>query len=353
MTNYLFHTSNLRQRGVRFAFLAILLTVFCGSPALHAQALVNASPLPVGATSAELDSLPRRPIAELLLPYKFPVKKLRVKRGTEIAYVDEGNPKSKQVLLFIHGVNTYSPVWNKTIEDLSRDYRCVAVDLPGFGRSEKGIFPVNIFFYADLLTKFLDGLRIRSDVTIVGHSMGAQIALNLALRYTSRYKRLILIAPSGVESFSQQERQAFYDNVKDSVIKEKTDDMLRADFGRMFFKVPPDAEFMLRDRLAMRRASDYGAYCHVVARSIIGMVELPTWDMLEGVSQPTLLIFGRFDKLIPNQFFHVLQKPQDVLESGKNKIRRSVPVLLDKCGHVPQWEQAEAVNQAIRDFLGR
>jgi pimeloyl-ACP methyl ester carboxylesterase len=319
---------------------------------LNAQALSSTSPLPIGATSAELDSLQRRPIAELLKPYKFPVKKIRVKRGTEIAYIDEGNPKSKEVLLFIHGLNGYAPIWNKTIEDLSRDYRCIAVDLPGFGRSEKGMLPINIFFYADLLTKFLDVLRVR-DVYLVGHSIGAQVALNLALRYAFRYKRLILIAPTGIESFSLQERQAFYDNVNNAVTSNKTDDVLRSDFARLFFKVPNDAEFMLRDRLAMRRASDYDAYCHAVARSIIGSVELPTWDMLEGVSQPTLLVFGRYDKLIPNQFFHVLQKPQDVLESGKNKLRRSVPLLLDKCGHLPQWEQSEAVNQAIRDFLSR
>lgn len=336
-------------------FLIILLCgVFTAMTSSHirAQPVVSAVALPQGATQAELDSLPHRPMSELLKPYKFPVKKVRVKGKTEIAYVDVGDPKSKEVLLFIHGLNGYIPIWDRTIEDLSKDYRCIAVDLPGFGRSEKGELPINVIYYADLLVRFLDGLRVR-EAYIVGHSMGGQVAVNLALRYATRFKKLLLISPTGIEPFTQAERQAFYDNVNNSTTKDKSDDVLRADFVRLFYKMPPEAEFMLRDRLAMSRASDYDAYCHSVARSIIGMVELPTWDLLEGLSQPTLLIFGKNDKLIPNQFFHVMQKPQDIAEQGRSKIRKCIVQMIDRCGHLAQWDNPEAVNQTIRDFLDR
>jgi pimeloyl-ACP methyl ester carboxylesterase len=316
------------------------------------QPVITATPLPQGATQGELDSLPRRPIGELLKPYKYPVKKTRVKGKTEIAYIDVGDAKSKETLLFIHGLNGYIPIWDKVIEDLSEDYRCIAVDLPGFGRSEKGELPINIIFYADLLVRFLDGLRVR-DAYIVGHSMGGQIATNLALRYATRFRKLILISPTGIEPFTQVERQAFFDNVSVETTKEKSDDMLRADFTRLFYKVPPESLFMLRDRLAISRASDYDYYCHAVARSMIGMVELPTWEMLDGLTQPTLMIFGKYDKLIPNQFFHVVQKPQDVAEYGKSKIRKCIVQMIDRCGHLAQWDNPEAVNQTIRDFLDR
>ncbi|MCS6808592.1 MAG: alpha/beta hydrolase [Bacteroidota bacterium] len=338
---------NAWQRVVRVYVLLVVIFPHC----LTSQPIVSATPLPQGATQEELDAVPHRPIKELLKPYKFPVKKARVK-GLELAYIDVGNSRSKEVLLFIHGLHGYIPIWDKIIEDLSRDYRCIAVDLPGFGRSEKGELPINIIFYADILVRFLDGLKVR-DAYVVGHSMGGQIAINLGLRYASRFKKLLLIAPTGIEPFTQAERQAFYDNVTVNTTKDKTDDVLRADFARLFYKVPTDAEFMLRDRLFMRRASDYEQYCYAVARSTVAIVELPTWDMLEGVLQPTLLIFGRNDKLIPNQFFHVMQKPQDIAEYGKSKMKKCVVQMIDRCGHLAQWDNPDAVNQTIRDFLDR
>ncbi len=337
-----------------FSLLFVFCAYYCGvvsSPALLAQPIVSASPLPLGASQTTLDSLPRRAIADLLLEYQFPVKTTSVKR-TNFAYIDLGDPKNKEVLVFLHGLNGYVPIWNKNIEELSKEYRCIAVDLPGFGRSEKGELPINIFFYADLLIKFLDGLKVK-EATLVGHSMGGQIAMNLAMRHSQRFKRLVLISPTGIEPFSAQERQAFYDNVKLATTKEKSDDALRADFARLFFKTPTDAEFMLRDRLAMRRATDYDGYCHAVARSMIGMVELPTWEMLEGLRQPTLVIMGKNDKLIPNQFFHVMQKPQDIGELAKSRMNKATLQMIDKCGHFPQWEHPDAVNIAIIEFLNK
>jgi pimeloyl-ACP methyl ester carboxylesterase len=334
-----------------FAFVSIFTLASTQNASLCAQPIVTATPLPVGATQASLDSLPHKPIADLLLEYQYPVKKANIKR-TNIAYIDVGDPSNKQVILFIHGLNGYIPMWNKNIEELSKEYRCIAVDLPGFGMSEKGELPANIFYYADLLLKFLDGLRVR-EAYLVGHSMGGQIAINLAMRHAPRFKKLVLIAPTGIEPFSAQERQAFYDNVKIATTKEKTDDALRADFARLFFRTPADAEFMLRDRLAMRRASDYDYHCHVIARSMIGMVELPTWEMLEGLGQPTLFVMGKNDKVIPNQFFHVMQKPQDIGELAKTRIRKINLQMMDKCGHFPQWEHPDAVNIAIIEFLNK
>jgi pimeloyl-ACP methyl ester carboxylesterase len=336
-----------------FGFLCLLASWLFASivflNVLHAQTVVSASALPLGASQETLDTVSRKPIADLLTEYAFPVKKINVKR-TIIAYVDVGPVESKQVLVFLHGLNGYIPIWNKTIEELSKDYRCIAVDLPGFGRSEKGELPINIFYYADLLIKFLDAMRVKEAV-LVGHSMGGQIAMNMAMRHAQRFKKLVLVAPTGIEPFSAQERQAFYDNVKIATTKDKSDDILRSDFVRLFNKVPQDAEFMLKDRLFMRRASDYDSHCHAIARSMIGMVELPTWEMLEGVRQPTLLVFGKNDKLIPNQFFHVMQKPQDIGELGKSRMNKATLQMIDKCGHLPQWEHPDAVNIAIIEFL--
>ena len=70
------------------------------------------------------------------LTYPFPTHKLQLAEDLELAYFDEG--KGNEVILFIHGLGSYAPAWKKNIESLSKDYRCLAIDLPGYGKSSKG-----------------------------------------------------------------------------------------------------------------------------------------------------------------------------------------------------------------------
>ncbi|MDO8897890.1 MAG: alpha/beta fold hydrolase [Bacteroidales bacterium] len=69
------------------------------------------------------------------IPYPFDVKKVQIDENTEIAYIDEGS--GKETIIFIHGLGSYLPAWKKNIEGLSSDFRCIAIDLPGYGKSSK------------------------------------------------------------------------------------------------------------------------------------------------------------------------------------------------------------------------
>ncbi len=71
------------------------------------------------------------------LQYPFDVKKITLNDGRVMAYMDEGS--SKEVIIFIHGLGSYSPAWMKNIAELKNTYRCIAVDLPGYGKSSKEI----------------------------------------------------------------------------------------------------------------------------------------------------------------------------------------------------------------------
>ncbi|MEL7003593.1 MAG: alpha/beta fold hydrolase, partial [Bacteroidota bacterium] len=70
------------------------------------------------------------------LQYPFDVKKVEVREGVQMAYMDVGS--GTETILFIHGLGSYAPAWKKNIEGLSKQYRCIAVDLPGYGKSSKG-----------------------------------------------------------------------------------------------------------------------------------------------------------------------------------------------------------------------
>jgi pimeloyl-ACP methyl ester carboxylesterase len=242
-------------------------------------------------------------------------------------------------------------VWNKQIQELRKTYRCVALDLPGYGRSSKSTqYTVSIFAYADAIIKFMDVLKIQK-ATLVGHSMGGQIALNLAMRYARRVNRVALVSATGLEPFSEQERRAFHDNVTDGTTKLKTDEQIRADYTRLFFKVPADAEFFLTDRLAIKHSTDFDAYCSAVKNSILGVIDMPTYDMLENIGQNVLVVYGQNDNYIPNPFFHASQRAAEVGEFAKSRLRHGKLIVLPKCGHFAQYEQPEAVNKALAEFI--
>ena len=133
--------------------------------------------------------------------YGFPMK--TALQDPQVAYIDAGT--GPETLLLIHGLAANAGFWRYNIPALAQHYRVIAVDLPGFGRSQKRqSYAYDMSFYAATLQRLLDELGIRT-VVPVGHSMGGQIALTMALQSPDRVSRLVLLAPAGVESFDQGE----------------------------------------------------------------------------------------------------------------------------------------------------
>lgn len=287
---------------------------------------------------------------QLLKPYDFEIKKKKLARlKTEATYVDEGDPNNPNVLVFIHGLQGYIPIWNKQITELKKQFRCIAIDLPGFGRSNKKNVMPGIVPFGDVVIKLLEALKINR-VTLVGHSLGGQIAINLALRYSSRIKRIVLISSTGIETFTEKEKKAFRENVTPALCMNKTEEELQRDYKKYFFQTPVSAEFLFKDRLVIREAADFEQFCEINAKSTLDGLQQPTFEMLENVMHQTLIIYGFNDAYIPHPFFHVGQKSQEIAENARLRIRNSKVMIIPKCGHFAQFEQPDVVNNAIRDF---
>ena len=116
------------------------------------------------------------------IDYTFDVKFQKV-RNINVAYIDEG--KSEKVILLIHGLGTSAKSWIKNIPALSDEFRVIAIDLPGYGKSDKGYYQYSMSWYAQVLIEFLSELKIEK-ATFAGHSMGGQISLITALNYPDR-----------------------------------------------------------------------------------------------------------------------------------------------------------------------
>jgi pimeloyl-ACP methyl ester carboxylesterase len=288
-----------------------------------------------------------RPMEFSDLEYPFAVKMAVVNDSIAIAYVDEG--EGPETIIFVHGLGSYLPAWEKNIRELRSRYRCIAIDLPGYGKSSKKLYDIGMAFYAHVLLQFMDKLNLES-AAIAGHSMGAQIGMTLAIQHPQRVKRLILISPAGFERFSAGESKWFKEAVTTDAVKNTPVQQIRANVVVNFYNMPEDAEFMVTDRIALRHAKDFDYYCYTVAEAVAGMVEEPVYEYLEDIRQPTLIIFGENDNLIPNPYL-TGGKTIAIARIGAEKIPHNKLVIIPRCGHFAQFEKPEIVNREILAFM--
>lgn len=121
--------------------------------------------------------------------------------GTGKNHLDNGN----KVIVFLHYFGGSAQSWNWVIENLEDEYHCISIDIPGFGNSDSILNPT-LKTLAAAIIKQLEALKL-SNYILVGHSMGAKIAMQIALK-DQNVEGLILICPSppGIEPMEGGEK---------------------------------------------------------------------------------------------------------------------------------------------------
>ena len=280
------------------------------------------------------------------IPYPFPTQKVELASGEAIAYFDEGNGEP---IIFIHGLGSYAPAWKKNIEELRGSYRCIALDLPGYGKSSKGKYEASMTYYATIIRDFMTKLGLEQ-ATLAGHSMGGQIAMTAALAFPEKIEKLVLVAPAGLETFHKGERQWFREVLTPTAVKLTTVDQIKTNIAWNFHDMPEDAEFMITDRIAMRDAEDFDAYCYIIPECVKGMVDEPVFDYLPQIEQPVIVFFGQQDNLIPNRFLHG-GTTESIGQKGVEQLPNARLQMIDEAGHFVHYEKAGVVNEQIKMFL--
>ena len=224
------------------------------------------------------------------LQYKHQVKKKYLEQSKyTIAYTDEG--QGDKTIVFIHGLGSYLQAWIKNVDVLKNDYRCISIDLPGYGKSSKEPHSGLMTFYAGILNEFVKEMKLEN-VYLAGHSMGGQISMTTTLLYPDIVKGLILVDPAGFEPFHKGQRQWFKNVMTLDGVRLTTPEAIQNNLATNFYKLPADADFMISDRMIMRTAKDFNAYCYAVVQSVGGMVDNPVLDYLQDIKVPTLIFFG-------------------------------------------------------------
>lgn len=246
--------------------------------------------------------------------------------------------------VLIHGLGDEADTWRHLVEPLAPTRRVIALDLPGFGRSDKPRRAYHLWFFRDVIVALLDALKIQS-VQLVGHSLGGMIAHAVALEHPERVRELMLIdgaLPVAKQKFSLTTLMGLlpiigersYNGLRGSA--DASYDSLAAYYADIT-KLPDADRKFLYQRVNERVWSDAqrDAYFSVWR-------QLPLWMLrhqheaitrIRRLTIPTTIVWGQEDKIVP-------------LASGQALVSiqpASRLVIIPHSGHMPQQEQPEAV----------
>jgi len=237
----------------------------------------------------------------------------------------EGRP-----LVVVHGVASRSADGALLFRDLMRTRRVYALDLLGYGESDKPLdADYSVATQAAIVRGFMDAAGIRN-ADVMGVSMGGWIALKVAADYPERVRTLVLVSSAGL---------SFDTTLTETSFSPTTLDELRTSFALQTDNASKIPSFVLRDFL--RRSS---SKAFVVRRSMKSMLTLR--DTLDGklqrVTMPVLLVWGTNDRIVPFSLAAKMQKEMPQAEL----------VVLQGCGHLGVVECRDVALPAITRFLG-
>jgi pimeloyl-ACP methyl ester carboxylesterase len=280
------------------------------------------------------------------------LKIMQVLDSVQLAYTDAG--KSEETILFIHGLGGSRKHWQQTIPALSSEYRTLAVDLPGYGDSRLREVPQDslLHFFANSLWSLMDSLSIPK-AHVVGHSMGGQIAMLLALEHPERVQKLVLVAPAGIETFTEREAQGLRTFAANTYPQKHSEVQIRQNYALNFYQMPEAAEGLIQDRIALNDSFYFPIYANVLIKAVEGMLATPLASRFPELEPPTLLLFGEEDQLIPNRYLHPGLTREALARQGQQAIPKSQLIMLSEVGHLLMIEQPEAFNQALKIFLNK
>jgi pimeloyl-ACP methyl ester carboxylesterase len=223
-------------------------------------------------------------------------------------------------LLFLHGANG-APVVLPFMEKLAQRFDVLIPEHPGYGKSDEPEWLENIHDIAYFYLDFLKQLNLKN-VTVVGSSMGGWIAMEMAVRDTSRLKSLVLSSPAGIAAPGVRAADIFLMAPEEMVRNLFVDQKL----AEARLAQPEDIDISLKNR-------------HTTARLAweprLHDPYLPKW--LHRIDVPVKILWGRQDRILPVAFVDVYRKLLPKAEIS----------ILENCGHLPHAEKPDEFVEII------
>ena len=272
--------------------------------------------------------------------YPAPKDQFVTVKGRKVHVVDQGD-RSRPVILFVHGFASSWVVWARLMKELRGRYRVIALDLPGFGWSDKRQGDYSPQGLADVVDAVLQARGV-DRAHVVAHSWGCSIALALAHRHPKRVRSLTLmgawiydeqIVPflrwARVKGLGEFLFAAFY--------KERVGDRMALAFYHPERYVSYGV--VRKVKAALERPGAVRAALAATRQQYLKRQE----RHYRTVEQPTLLLWGREDEV-------ALRKYGERLAREMPNARLQV---FARCGHFPMIEAYGGTRAALRAHLRR
>ncbi len=255
--------------------------------------------------------------------------------GLKIRYLESGKEKNDHIL-FIHGIGSSADIWLNIPDILSSDFHTIAIDLPGFGVSDKPLMEYTIEKFAEILINFINQIGINdSKTSIVGHSLGGYIAVEIAIKNKHLIEKLVLIDSSGMLETPTPLLEKYFKaamNPSENLVKKVFEEMVM-DPTKISSKVVK----IFISRINLPNAKH--AFKSTLENSTNTQIGLTRLKMIDDI--PTLILWGEKDAAIPLSYS---QKFKDILKKSQISI-------IPDTGHVPFVEKPNLVCEILQKFF--
>jgi 2-hydroxy-6-oxonona-2,4-dienedioate hydrolase len=249
-------------------------------------------------------------------------------------------------VILLHGSGAGASGWSNfrpNIAALAEDFHVLAVDAPGWGRSDAAL-PQD-YDHPNAVLELMDTLDIEK-AALVGNSMGGMTAVTFAARYPDRISHLITMGPGSFLSIPTL--FGFGDGPSEGlkILFEAYRNPTAETMKRLVQVMTFDSVFAT-DELAQQRADGATAHPEHLANFLTGMAgggpvrTAATPEQAASITAPSLLIHGRDDRVV--HYEHSLRLVATIPDSRL--------VLFNRCGHWAQLEHAAEFNRLVRDFV--
>lgn len=272
------------------------------------------------------------------------------KQELKIRYLesDKNDSETRQHLLFIHGLGSSADRWLDIPDALSLYFHTVAIDLPGFGGSDKpSDMNYTIEAFSDIVREFIDKIKITEEdrgnnkartTTLVGHSLGGYVASRIAATDNSNFlNKLVLVDSSG----NLEKPTPLLDEYLDAAIN-PSKEKVRKVFEQMVANPLLISDVLVHgfiDRIN-RPGSKY-AFESSLRNSANTQIGINNLNRISEKGIPTLILWGMHDKVIPTQHSQIF----------KEAIKGSTVTLIPNTGHAPFTEKPALVCEYLHKFL--
>ena len=263
----------------------------------------------------------------------------------KLYYSEEGKGPP---LLLIHGFGASTFTWRFVAPELAKDHRVIAVDLKGFGQSDKPFDGrYSVYDQAELLAQLIEDKDLR-DLTLVGHSFGGGVALLLALeanqRLDGRITRLVLLDsiayPQNIPVFFRLLDVPLVSQLGVRMVPPLVQTRVALQIA-YFDDSKIDPEEVELYAAPLKTAAGKHAIIHS-ARQIVPEDIAELSERYKTIELPTLILWCDHDRSVP-------------LEVGiklRRTLTNSTLRLVEDCGHMPQEEQPASTLALIKGFIG-